>query len=194
VIPAPPSKRVLVAEDETIIRLDLRSMLEASGYEVCGEARDGVEAVELAETLAPDVILMDVKMPRLDGIEAARRILERRSLPIVMLTAFGQEELVARAVDTGVFGYLAKPFREQDVIPALVAAQTRHAEFAEVKLQAASLLEALEARKAIERAKGILMAKEGISEDEAFARLRRASQKSGRPMKVIADAVAATLG
>jgi response regulator NasT len=150
--------------------------------------------VELAGTLEPDVILMDVKMPRLDGIEAARRILERRSLPIVMLTAFGQEELVTRAVDTGVFGYLAKPFREQDVIPALVAAQSRHREFAEVKLQADSLLEALEARKAIERAKGILMAKEGISEDEAFARLRRASQKSGRPMKVIADAVAATLG
>ena len=187
-------RRILIAEDETIIRMDLRGMLEATGYEVCGEARDGVEAVELAEALAPDVIVMDVKMPRLDGIEAARRILERRAVPIVMLTAFGQEELVERAVDTGVFGYLAKPFREQDVIPALAAARARHAEFAEVKLQATSLLEALEARKAIERAKGILMAKEGITEDEAFARLRRASQKSGRPMKVIADAVAATLG
>ena len=189
-----PGKRVLIAEDETIIRLDLRGTLEASGYEVCGEARDGVEAVELAESLAPDVIVMDVKMPRLDGIEAARRILERQAVPIVMLTAFGHEELVERAVDAGVFGYLAKPFREQDVIPALAAARARHAEFAEVKLQATSLLEALEARKAIERAKGILMAKEGITEDEAFARLRRASQKSGRPMKVIADAVAATLG
>ena len=188
------TKRILIAEDETIIRLDLRATLEASGYDVCGEARDGVEAVELAEELEPDLILMDVKMPRLDGIEAARRILERRAVPIVMLTAFGQEELVARAVDAGVFGYLAKPFREQDVIPALAAARARHAEFAEVKLQATSLLEALEARKAIERAKGILMAKEGITEDEAFARLRRASQKSGRPMKVIADAVAATLG
>ncbi len=189
-----PTKRVLIVEDETIIRLDLRSMLEASGYEVCGEAADGLEAIELAMSLEPDVILMDVKMPKLDGIEAARRILERQSVPIVMLTAFGQEELVSRAVDTGVFGYLAKPFREQDVVPALIAAQTRHAEFNEVKLQADSLREALEARKTIERAKGILMAKEGISEDEAFARLRRASQKSGRPMKVIADAVAATLG
>ena len=137
---------------------------------------------------------MDVKMPRLDGIEAARRILEHRSVPIVMLTAFGQEELVARAVDTGVFGYLAKPFREQDVVAGARRRAGRHAEFAEVKLQATSLLEALEARKAIERAKGILMAKEGISEEEAFARLRRASQRSGRPMKVIADAVAATLG
>jgi response regulator NasT len=187
-------KRVLIAEDETIIRIDLCGTLEANGYEVCGEARDGVEAVELAESLVPDVILMDVKMPRLDGIEAARRILERQAVPIVMLTAFGQQELVERAVDTGVFGYLAKPFREHDVMPALAAARARHAEFAEVKLQATSLLEALEARKAIERAKGILMAKEGITEDEAFARLRRASQKSGRPMKVIADAVAATLG
>ena len=187
-------KRVLIAEDETIIRMDLRGTLESAGYDVCGEAQDGVEAVALAESLEPDVILMDVKMPRLDGIDAARRILERRAVPIVMLTAFGQEELVERAVDAGVFGYLAKPFREQDVIPALAAARARHAEFAEVKLQATSLFEALEARKAIERAKGILMAKEGITEDEAFARLRRASQKSGRPMKVIADAVAATLG
>jgi AmiR/NasT family two-component response regulator len=188
------SGRILIAEDETIIRLDLRELLEASGFDVCGEARDGVEAVEQAESLAPDVILMDIKMPRLDGIEAARRILEHRPVPIVMLTAFGQDDLVRRAVETGVFGYLAKPFRESDVIPAVMAAQARHAEFAEVKLQAASLLEALEARKAIERAKGILMAKEGLTEDEAFARLRRASQKSGRPMKVIADAVAATLG
>ena len=187
-------RRVLIAEDEPIIRLDLRGALEAHGYEVCGEARDGVEAVELAESLEPDLVLMDVKMPRLDGIDAARRILERRGVPIVILTAFGQDELVERAVDIGVFGYLAKPFRVQDVTAALTAARVRHAEFAEVKLQADSLREALEARKAIERAKGILMAKEGITEDEAFARLRRASQKSGRPMKLIADAVAATLG
>ena len=192
--PEAGARRILIAEDEAIIRLDLRSLLESNRFDVCGEARDGVEAVELAAELEPDLILMDVKMPRLDGIEAARRILERRAVPIVMLTAFGQEEVVARAVDTGVFGYLSKPFREQDVLPALAAAQARHTEFSEVKLQAASLLEALEARKAIERAKGILMAKEGISEDEAFARLRRASQKSGRPMKVIADAVAATIG
>jgi AmiR/NasT family two-component response regulator len=188
-----PSRRVLIAEDETIIRLDLRALLEANGFEVCGEARDGVEAVELASALEPDVVVLDVKMPRLDGIEAARRILGERSVPVVMLTAFGQEELITRAVDVGVFGYLAKPFREQDVVAALVAAQARYAEFAEVREQAMSLREALEARKAIERAKGILMAKEGISEDEAFARLRRASQRSGRPMKVIADAVAATL-
>ena len=191
---APTADRILIAEDESIIRLDLRTLLEAHGFEVCGEAADGLEAVDLAARLEPDLIVMDVKMPGLDGIEAARRILEHRQVPIVMLTAFGHEELVSRAVQAGVFGYLSKPFREQDVLPALVAAKARHAEFAEVKLQALSLFEALEARKAIERAKGILMAKEGISEEEAFSRLRRASQNSGRPMKVIADAVAATLG
>jgi AmiR/NasT family two-component response regulator len=185
---------ILIAEDETIIRLDLRALLEANGLEVVGEARDGVEAVELATSLKPDLILMDIKMPRIDGIEAATRILAERAVPIVMLTAFGQDELVAHAIEIGVFAYLAKPFREQDLISAIRAAQARHSEFTELKLQASSLLEALEARKAIERAKGILMAKEGLSEQEAFTRLRSASQKSGRPMKVIADAVAATLG
>jgi AmiR/NasT family two-component response regulator len=184
---------VLIAEDETIIRLDLRSLLEASGFEVCGEARDGEEAVALASSLEPDVVVLDVKMPRLDGIEAARRILGERMVPIVMLTAFGHEELVSRAVEAGVFGYLTKPFREQDVVPAIRTAQARAAELNELKQQTDSLLEALEARKSIERAKGILMAKEGLTEDEAFARLRRASQKSGRPMKLIADALTATL-
>jgi response regulator NasT len=185
--------RVLVAEDDTIIRLDLRTLLEANGYEVCGEARDGHEAVELAGSLEPDVAILDVKMPRLGGVEAARRILARRSLPIVMLTAYDGEQLVSRATEAGVFGYLVKPFREQDLIPAIRTAQSRHEELAEAKLQATSLAEALEARKAIERAKGILMVKEGLTEEQAFDRLRRASQRSGRPMKVIADAVTATL-
>lgn len=186
--------RVLVAEDDAIIRLDLRALLEANRLEVCGEARDGVEAVELALSLEPDVIVMDVKMPRLDGIEAATRILAERSVPIVMLTGFGEEGLVERAVEAGVFGFLSKPFHEDDLVTALRTARARHAEFAELKLQTMSLYEALEARKVIERAKGILMVKEGLSEEEAFARLRKASQKSGRPMKIIAEAVAATLG
>jgi response regulator NasT len=162
--------------------------------DVVGEARDGEEAVALALELEPDVAIMDVKMPKLDGIDAARRILDERPIPIVMLTAYGQEELVSRAVEAGVFGYLVKPFREADLLPAIQTARARHDELAALREEAESLAEALAARKAIERAKGILMAKEGISEDEAFARLRRASQKSGRPMKVIADAVAATLG
>src|SRR5918911_1483523 len=142
--------RILVAEDETIIRLDLCQLLEAAGHEVVAEARDGEEAVELARRAQPDLAIMDVKMPRLDGIEAARRILDERPIPIVMLTAYGEE--------------------------------------------AESLAEALAARKVIERAKGLLMAKENLSEDEAFSRLRRASQASQRPLKVIAEAVVATLG
>jgi AmiR/NasT family two-component response regulator len=147
--------RILIAEDETIIRLDLRALLEAAGHEVVAEARDGEEAVALAREHAP--------------------------------------ELVSRAVDAGVFAYLVKPFREQDLVPALATARARHEELAALREEAASLQEALEARKSIERAKGVLMSKEGLSEQEAFARLRKASQVSGRPMRVIADAVIATL-
>src|SRR5205085_1726883 len=186
--------RILVAEDETIIRLDLKDLLERAGFEVCAEARDGEEAVALARSERPDLAIMDVKMPRLDGIEAARRIQDERSIPIVMLTAYGQDELVGRAVEVGVFGYLVKPFREQDVLPAIRAAHARHDELTAVREEAESLAEALAARKSIERAKGLLMAKEGLSEPEAFDRLRRASQTSGRPLKVIAEAVVATLG
>jgi two-component system, response regulator PdtaR len=186
--------RVLVAEDETIIRLDLVEMLDRAGLEVVGEARDGVEAVELARTKEPDLAVLDVKMPRLDGIEAARRILDERPIPIVMLTAYGQDELVGRAVEAGVFGYLVKPFREVDLLPAIQAARARHEELAALREQADSLAEALAARKSIERAKGLLMEREGLSEQEAFARLRKASQVSGRPLRVVADAVVATLG
>jgi len=171
--------RILVAEDETIIRLDLRELLERAGFEVCAEAKDGLEAVELARAEEPDLAVLDVKMPRLDGIEAARRILHERPIPIVMLTAYGQSELVERAIEAGVFGYLVKPFREQDLLPAIRTARD-------------SLAEALASRKSIERAKGLLMEREGLTEQEAFARLRKASQVSGRPMKVVAEAVVAT--
>ena len=184
--------RVLVAEDETIIRLDLRDLLERSGFDVCAEARDGEEAVELARTKRPDVAIMDVKMPKLDGIEAARRILAERPIPTVMLTAYGQDELVARAVEAGVFGYLVKPFREQDLLPAITTARARHEELVALREQADSLADALAARKVIERAKGLLMEKEGLNEQDAFARLRRASQLSGRPLKVVAEALIAT--
>jgi response regulator NasT len=185
--------RVLVAEDETIIRLDLRGLLEAAGFEVCAEARDGEEAVQLARETRPDVALLDVKMPRLDGIEAARRILDERPIPIVMVTAYGERELVARAVEAGVFGYLVKPFRETDLLPAIETARARHDELSALREEADSLAEALAARKAIERAKGLLMQREGLTEQEAFARLRKASQISGRPLKVVAEALIATL-
>jgi two-component system, response regulator PdtaR len=185
--------RVLVAEDETIIRLDLRALLEGAGFEVCAEARDGEEAVALARSTRPDVAVLDVKMPRLDGIDAARRMLEERPLPIVIVTAYGERELVARAVEAGVFGYLVKPFREADLLPAIETARARHEELEALRGEAASLAEALAARKAIERAKGLLMEREGLSEAEAFARLRKASQISGRPLRVVAEALVATL-
>jgi AmiR/NasT family two-component response regulator len=185
--------RILIAEDETIIRLDLRDLLERSGHEIVAEARDGEEAVVLARQHEPELAIMDVKMPKLDGIEAAKRILEERPIPIVMLTAYGQDELVNRAVEAGVFGYLVKPFREQDLFPAIATARARHEELAAVREEAESLADALAARKAIERAKGLLMEKEGLSEGDAFDRLRKASQVSGRPLKVIAEAVVATL-
>jgi len=185
--------RILIAEDETIIRLDLRGLLEREGHEVCAEARDGEEAVELAVLHRPELAILDVRMPRLDGIEAARRIIADRPLPIVMLTAYGEQELVSRAVEAGVFGYLTKPFRESDLGPAIQTACARHDDLVGLRKEAESLAEALAARKAIERAKGLLMAKEGLSEEDAFARLRKASQVSGKPLKVVAEAVVATL-
>ena len=187
-----PRMRILLAEDETIIRLDLRDLLERAGFEVCAEAKDGEEAVELARQAEPDLAILDVKMPRLDGIEAARRIISERPIPIVMLTAYSQEELVSRAVEAGVFGYLVKPFRETDLLPAIHAARARHDELVALREEADSLTEALATRKLVERAKGLLMEREGLTEQEAFGRLRRASQVSGRPMRVVAEALIAT--
>jgi response regulator NasT len=185
--------RILIAEDETIIRLDLRAMVERAGFEVCAEARDGRQAVELARLEQPDIVLLDVKMPQLDGIEAARRIIEDRPVPIVMVTAYGEAELVHRAVEAGVFGYLVKPFRESDLLPAIATARARHEELVALRAEAESLTEALAARKAIERAKGLLMEREQLTEQEAFARLRKASQISGKPLRVVAEALVATL-
>jgi response regulator NasT len=185
--------KILIAEDETIIRLDLKQLLERAGYDVVAEAKDGEEAVALARAEEPELAILDVKMPKLDGIEAARRILEERPVPIVMLTAYGQQELVARAVEAGVFGYLVKPFREQDLLPAIAAARARHEELQALRAEAESLADALAARKVIEQAKGLLMEKEQLSEQDAFARLRKASQSSGRPLKAIAEAVVVTL-
>jgi response regulator NasT len=185
---------VLICEDETIIRLDLRAICERAGMTVVAEARDGEEALRLAEEHRPDLVIMDVQMPRLDGIEAARRLLAERPVPIVVVTAFPQEELVDRAVEAGVFGYLVKPFKEDDLLPAIRAARARFEELQALRDEASSLAEALEGRKLIERAKGMLMAREGISEQDAYGRIRRASQRTGRPMRAIAEALIETLG
>ena len=184
--------RILIAEDETIIRLDVRTLLEKAGHEVVAEARDGEEAVALAAEHDPDLIVMDVRMPHLDGIEAARRISDRKPVPIVMLTAYAEEDLVTRASEAGAFAYLVKPFREVDLLPALNTARARFEELSALREEAADLTEALASRKAVERAKGILMRKDGIDEAEAFRRIRAASQKTGRTMRVVADALIAT--
>jgi two-component system, response regulator PdtaR len=169
-------------------------MLERAGYDVVAEARDGNEAVALAAEHELDLAVMDVKMPELDGIEAARQILERQQIPIVMLTAFSETSLIGRAVDAGVFGYLVKPFRDGDLLPAIETARARHAELSELREQTESLRDALEARKVIERAKGLLMEKDGLSEADAFRRLRTASQQTGKSMREVAEAVCAAFG
>ena len=184
--------RILIAEDETIIRLDVRTLLEKAGHEVVAEARDGEEAVALAVEHDPDLIVMDVRMPHLDGIEAARQITDRKPVPIVMLTAYAEQDLVTRASEAGAFAYLVKPFREVDLLPALNTARARFEELEALREEAADLAEALASRKAVERAKGILMSKDGIDEAEAFRRIRAASQKTGRTMRVVADALIAT--
>jgi response regulator NasT len=184
--------RVLVAEDESLIRLDLRTLLEGARFEVCAEARDGEEAVELAHSTQPDLAVLDVKMPRLDGIEAARRILDERPIPIVIVSAYTERSLVERAAEAGVFGFLAKPFRGEDLLPAIATARARFGELAAVRDQVDTLADALAARKAIERAKGVLMAHQSLTEAAAFARLRKASQVSGKPMRVIAEAIIET--
>ena len=184
---------VLVAEDETIIRLDLRAQLEDADYVVCGEATNGHEAVALARSLQPDLAVLDVKMPGLDGIEAAKMILAERPIPILMLTAYSDEQLVRRAVKAGVYAYLVKPFRATDLMPAIETAIARYDEMQALREETATLADALAARKAIERAKGLLMEREGLTEADAFARLRRASQISGQPLKAIAEAVVAAL-
>ena len=185
--------RVLIADDETIIRLDLRTLLEGAGFKVAGEACDGREAVNLAAELDVELAVLDIKMPRLDGIEAARQISDRRPIPIVMVTAFGERELVERAVEAGAYGYLRKPFREEDLHTAIALASARFAELMEAREEASSLAAALAARKVIERAKGLLMTSEGLSEADAFQRIRRASQRSGRSMLAISEAVVAMM-
>ena len=183
---------VLVAEDGTIVRLDLARMLvERAGFETVVEARDGEEAVALAREHEPDLAILDVNMPRLDGIEAARRILAERPLPIVMLTAYSDDASVARAVEAGVFAYVVKPFREQDLLPAIRTARARYDELLELQSRYDSITDALEAQASVEQAKALLVRREGLTSAEAFTRLLGASKQSGQPLEVIAGAVVA---
>ncbi|APE14551.1 MULTISPECIES: ANTAR domain-containing response regulator [Mycolicibacterium] len=187
------ARRVLIAEDEALIRLDLAEMLRDEGYEVVGEAGDGQEAVELAEQLRPDLVIMDVKMPRRDGIDAAAEIASKRIAPIVVLTAFSQRDLVEKARDAGAMAYLVKPFSISDLIPAIEVAVSRFGEIAELEREVANLSDRLETRKLVERAKGLLQANQGMTEPEAFKWIQRAAMDRRTTMKRVAEVVLETL-
>ncbi len=179
--------RILVAEDEALIRLDLVEMLTDAGYEVVGQATNGVEAVTLAKELKPDLAILDVKMPELDGISAAQEIIEIS--PVLMLTAFSQKELVERARDAGVMAYVVKPFSISDLTPAIEIAMSRHLQMRTLREEVADLYERLETRKIIDRAKGILMKAMDLSEPEAFSWIQRSAMDRRLSMKEVALAV-----
>jgi len=182
-------RTVLVAEDEALIRLDIVEMLRESGYAVVGEAGDGEEAVKLTEELKPDLVVMDIKMPVLDGISAAERIVTSRIAPVVLLTAFSQRELVERARDAGAMAYVVKPFTSADLLPALEIAASRHAEIKALEAEVASLADRFETRKVIDRAKGLLQTKYGLTEPEAFRWIQKTSMDKRLTMREVATAV-----
>jgi response regulator NasT len=186
---APKPLRVVVAEDETLIRLDLVEMLREEGYDVVGEAGDGESAVRLAEELRPDLVMLDVKMPVLDGISAAERIAAARIAPVVMLTAFSQRELVERARDAGAMAYLVKPFTQGDLVPAIELAVTRYAEITTLESEIADLNDRLETRKLVERAKSVLQTRYGLTEPDAFRWMQRAAMDRRLPMAAVARVV-----
>ena len=192
--PDPAALRVVVAEDEALIRLDLVEMLREEGYDVVGQAGDGEEAVRLAEELRPDVVMLDVKMPVLDGISAAERITGARIAPVVMLTAFSQRELVERARDAGAMAYLVKPFTQSDLVPAIELAVSRHAEIRTLESEVADLGERLETRKRVERAKSLLQQKYGLSESESFRWLQKSAMDRRLSMREVADVVIREVG
>jgi len=184
-----PARRVVIAEDEALIRLDLREMLEEEGYAVVGEAGDGETAVALAEQHRPDLVILDVKMPVLDGIAAAERLAAGRVAPVVILTAFSQRDLVERARAAGAMAYLVKPFQKKDLVPAIEMAASRYAEIVALEAEVHDLTERLETRKVVERAKGALMRDHGMSEPEAFRWIQRTAMDRRTSMRAVAGAV-----
>ena len=186
--------RVLVAEDDSLIRMDLIEMLREEGYDVVGEAPNGQVAVELTESLAPDLVIMDIKMPVRDGIDAASEIATKRLAPVVMLTAFSQRDFVEKARDAGAMAYLVKPFTKADLVPAIEVAVSRYQEVKSLESEVATMQERLETRKLVERAKGLLMEKQNLSEPEAFKWIQRAAMDRRTTMKAVAQVVVETLG
>lgn len=181
--------RVVIAEDEALIRLDLREVLTEEGYWVVGEAADGRTAIRLAEELQPDVMILDVKMPVLDGISAAREIAGRRLAAVVMLTAFSQRDLVEQARDAGAMAYVVKPFGPSDLVPAIEMARSRFAELTTLEREVGTLQERLETRKLLDRAKGVLQSRHGMSEPEAFRWIQATAMNRRMSMRVVAESV-----
>jgi two-component system, response regulator PdtaR len=181
--------RVVIAEDEALIRLDLAEMLAEEGYEVVGQAGDGESAVELVDELRPDLAVFDVKMPKLDGISAAEQVASKRVAPVVILTAFSQRDLVERARDAGAMAYLVKPFNKSDLVPAIEIALSRFAELAQLESEVDDLTERLETRKVVDRAKGTLQDKLGLSEPEAFRWLQKTAMDLRLSMRAVAEGV-----
>lgn len=181
--------RVLIADDDPIIRLDLKQMLETLGYEVVAEAEDGQVAMDNATKSKPDVCLLDVKMPVIDGIDAAAHITDEGIAPVVLITAYSDQELIARAQEAGVFGYIVKPFKPSDLAPAIEVARSRFEQNLALAKEVSSLTERLEARKAIEKAKGLLMTNHGLDEAEAYRRIQQQSMNARKSMKEVADAI-----
>ncbi|MEP7199620.1 MAG: response regulator [Chloroflexota bacterium] len=184
--------RVLIAEDEAIERVDLHELLTSLGYDVVGEVGDGQAAVALAREHKPDILIMDIEMPEMDGIDAAKILWDEKVCPVLLLTAYSQRELVERARDAGVMGYLVKPFRESEVTPAIEVARARYDEQRELDAQIHDLTEKYETRKLVDRAKGILMDTKGLTEAEAFRRIQKMSMNTRRTMKEIAHAIVIT--
>jgi AmiR/NasT family two-component response regulator len=181
--------RVLIAEDEALIRLDLKEMLEEEGYSVVGEAADGQQAIDLAVSLQPDLVILDVKMPVLDGISAAERVAADHIAPVVILTAFSQRELVERARDAGAMAYLVKPFTKADLVPAIEIAVSRFQEVAALAGEVGTLKERLEVRKLLDRAKGKLQTEQGMSEPDAFRWIQKTSMDQRLAMRAVAERI-----
>jgi response regulator NasT len=181
--------RVVIADDESIIRMDLKTLLEEMGHEVVGEAADGQKALEMIRSLKPDVVIMDIKMPVMDGLDAAKIISEEKIAAVVLLTAYSDKDLIERAKDAGVFGYLVKPFQESDLMPAIEIALSRYLEMHDLESTVGDLEQKLETRKIVDRAKGILMDKLKMSEADAFRRIQQQSMNQRRSMKEIAEAI-----
>ena len=187
--PTSPSRTVVIAEDETLIRMDLAEMLTDEGYDVVGQAGDGATAIELAERLRPDLVILDVKMPILDGIAAAERIAGQRIAPVVILTAFSQRDLVERARDAGAMAYLVKPFTQSDLVPAIEMAMSRYAELAQLESEVSDLQDRLETRKSVDRAKGILQQQLQLSEPDAFRWIQKTAMDLRLSMRQVAEGV-----